>query len=244
LTATQYQVKKILLLLLACLSGCFATLQANPILRKADSLFANDKLSAAASLYEQAFSAHKITSKANLLKMAFLEENRGNAVRAMYYLNQFYLLQPEAAIKTKIEDMATQNKLQGYSIDEADYGYFLYRTYGPWVENLFLALGVLVFSILIFRKAKGISLGYSPIFTLLFLAAAVYFFNVTLPYKRAIVAQDGLFLMSGPSSGSSVEGILSKGHRLEWIDQKDVWFEVRWNEKKGWVKKSGLLFFL
>jgi uncharacterized protein YgiM (DUF1202 family) len=39
-------------------------------------------------------------------------------------------------------------------------------------------------------------------------------------------------------------GTLEKGHRVEWIGENDVWYEIKWNEKKGWVKKSGLLFFL
>lgn len=234
-------MKKLFILLLLPLASSFA---GSPELRKADSLFAAQKFSDAASLYQQAFFRDRTTSKAVLLKLAFLEENRGNPVMAIFFLNQFYLLQPEASVKTKMEELSSQNKLQGYSIDEADYGYFLYRSYAPWLEYIFFALGALVFALLLYRKFRGISLGYTPVFTLLFLACATYFVNVTLPYKRAIVNQDNLFLMSGPSSGSSVVGLLSRGHRLEWIGQQDIWYEVRWNEKRGWVKKSGLLFFL
>jgi SH3-like domain-containing protein len=50
--------------------------------------------------------------------------------------------------------------------------------------------------------------------------------------------------MTDPSAGSSVVAVLEKGHRVEWMGEQDVWLEIRWNEKTGWVKKSSLLFFL
>ena len=215
-----------------------------PGTQKADSLFANQRFSEARDLYAAAFEQGKKTSKANLLKLAFLEEGRDNFLAAIYYLHQFYLLQPEAEVKQKIEDLATQQKFQGYSIDEADYGYFLYRTYVPLIENALLVIAVLVFIWLLVRKIRGVSLGYSPVFTLLFLAAAAYFNNFSLPYKRAILNGEKTLLMSAPSSGSKVEAVLDRGHRIEWITEKDVWLEIKWNEKKGWVKKSTLLFFL
>lgn len=215
-----------------------------PEMKKADSLFVNQRFTEARELYTQAFLGQKKTSKANLLKLAFLEEGRDNALAAIYYLHQFYLLQPEAEVKHKIEDLATQQKLQGYSIDEADYGYFLYRTYVPLIENALLVMAAIVFIWLLVRKFRGVSLGYSPVFTLLFLAAAAYFNNFSLPYKRAILNGEKTLLMSAPSSGAKVEAVLDRGHRIEWISEKDVWLEIKWNEKKGWVKKSTLLFFL
>jgi hypothetical protein len=196
------------------------------------------------ALYSQAFNVQKRTSKSDLLKLAFMEEGRDNDVLAIYYLQQFYLFQPEKDVKIKIEEMASQNKFQGYSVDEADYAYFLYRTYSPLVEKGLLAISVGLFLFLIYRKIGGVSLGYSPVFTLLMLAVTAYFFNFSLPYKRAIIAKEKVFLMSGPSSGSSLLGVLDKGHRVEWVGEEDIWYEIKWNEKKGWVKKTGLLFFL
>lgn len=214
-----------------------------PGTQKADSLFANQRFSEARDLYAAAFEQGKKTSKANLLKLAFLEEGRDNALAAIYYLHQFYLLQPEAEVKHKIEDLATQQKLQGYSIDEADYAYFLYRTYVPLIENLLMVACILVFGWLLVRKIRGVSLGYSPVFTLLFLAITAYFTNFSLPYKRAILQGEKTLLMSAPSSGAKVEAVLDRGHRVEWLSERDVWLEIKWNEKKGWVKKSTLLFF-
>jgi hypothetical protein len=183
-------------------------------------------------------------SKADLLKLAFMEEARGNPLEAIFYLHQFYLLQPEKDVKLKIEEMADQNKFQGYSVDEADYAYFLYRTYSPYVEKFFQIMALVVFLLVVYRKIRGISLGYSPIFTLLFLMAAAYFTNFSLPYKRAILSGEKTLLMTDPSAGSSVVAVLEKGHRVEWMGEQDVWLEIRWNEKTGWVKKSSLLFFL
>jgi len=220
--------------------GAFAS---GDVLKKADSLFNAQRFSESRELYATAFTEQKKTSKSDLLKMAFMEEGRDNDMLAIYYLHQFYLFQPEKDVKIKIEEMAKQNKFQGYSIDEADYAYFLYRTYGPLVEKSLFAMAVVLFLFLIYRKIKGVSLGYSPVFTLIFLMAAAYLFNFSLPYRRAIVAEEKMFLMSGPSSGSSLVAVLDKGHRVEWKDENDIWYEIRWNEKTGWVKKTGLLFF-
>jgi len=216
----------------------------DPTLQKADSLFNSQRFSEAGELYLNALDQAKKTSKSTLLKLAFIEEGRDNDVQAIFYLHQFYLLQPEKQVKIKIEELANKNKFQGYSIDEADYGYFLYRTYGPLVEKVLLAVAIGLFLFLIYRRLKGNSLGYTPVFTLIFLLVSAYFFNFSLPYKRAIVFGEKNLLMSAPSSGSSLLGTLEKGHRVEWIGENDVWYEIKWNEKKGWVKKSGLLFFL
>ncbi|HOY95516.1 MAG TPA: SH3 domain-containing protein [Catalimonadaceae bacterium] len=230
--------------LIAFLLGYAPSFVASPLLKKADSLFAAQRFSESRELYSESFNVQKKTSKSDLLKLAFMEEGRDNAVLAIYYLHQFYLFQPENDVKIKIEEMANQNKFQGYSIDEADYAYFLYRTYGPLVEKSLFGMAIALFLFLAYRKIKGVSLGYSPVFTLLFLAASAYFFNFSLPYKRAIVSDEKIFMMSGPSAGSSVVAMLDKGHRLEWTGEEDIWYEVKWNEKKGWVKKTGLLFFL
>ncbi len=140
--------------------------------------------------------------------------------------------------------MANQNKFLGYSVDEADYAYFLYRSYRKWGQGLLLFMAFFMFCVLIFRKIKKASLGYSPVFTFIFLIASAYFYNFRLPYKRAILAEERIFLMSGPSGGASVVDVLGKGHRIEWIGENDIWCEIKWNDKKGWVKKSQLLFFL
>ena len=217
---------------------------AQNLIKKADTLFDNQRFSDSRELYERSFFEQKKTTPASLLKLAFIEESMDNYVMSIFYLHQYYLFNPLKKVKSKIEEIANQKKLYGYSIDEADYAFFLYRSYATYVESGLLFLSVFMFLFLLNRKRKKISLGYSPIFTILFLLAAAYFYNFKLPYKRAILIEDRVFLMSGPSSGSSVLDVLNKGHRLEWIGENDIWYEVKWNEKKGWLKKSDLLFFL
>lgn len=213
-------------------------------LAKADSLFANQRFSDARTLYSTAFFEEKKTSQSALLKLAFLEEGLQNPVLTLFFLHQYYLFNPDSRLKNRIEDLASQNKFSGFSIDEADYGYFLYRVYGRWFELSLFGISVLIFLFLVYRKFRKVSLGYNPVFVILFLLPAAYLLNFHLPYKRAILKSDKIFLMSGPSSGASVVDVLSKGHRVEWIGSTDIWFEIKWNEKKGWVKKSDLLFFM
>ena len=215
----------------------------NP-LGKADSLFAGQRFSDSKDLYLKAFFERKITTPSSLLKLAFIEESIDDYVMSIYFLHQYYLFRPGKKVKTKIEEMATQKKLSGYSIDEADYAYYLYRAYSSYIQAGFLILASILFLFLLNRKRKGLSLGYSPVFTIFFLLVSAYLYNYQLPYKRAILLADKAFLMSGPAAGSSVVDVLSKGHRLDWVGENDIWFEVKWNEKKGWLKKSELLFFL
>jgi tetratricopeptide (TPR) repeat protein len=219
-------------------------IQAQSLLDKADSSFAKNRFSEAKALYEASFFENRTTNPAALLKLAFIETSMDNFLKAIFFLHQFYLFNPDPLVKNKIEEMANQNKLLGYAIDEADYAYFLYRSYRKWGQGFLLAMATLLFMVLVYRKIKKVSLGYSPIFTLLFVLAAAYFYNFKLPYKRAILAEEHIFLMSGPSGGASVVSVLGKGHRVEWIGESDIWFEIKWNDKKGWVKKSQLLFFL
>ena len=61
------------------------------LLRKADTLFAAQRFSAAADLYKQSLDQEKKTSKSDLLKLAFIEEGRDDDVMSIYYLHQFYL---------------------------------------------------------------------------------------------------------------------------------------------------------
>lgn len=214
------------------------------LLRKGDSLFAAQRFSDARKAYETAFFQQRTTSPADLLKLSFIEEGLDDKVMAIYFLHQFYLFRPNGAVKSKIEDLANQSKLSGFSMDEADYAYFLYRVYGPYAEAGLLSLAIFMFCIVIARGLKRKSLGYSPVFTFIFLLAAGYLYNFPIPYKRAILAENKIFLMSGPSSGSSVLDVIDRGHRVEWISTEDIWYEVKWNSRKGWVKKSDLLFFM
>ena len=229
---------------LLVLSLSIAKVQGQNLISKGDSLFAAQRFSESKLYYEKAYFSQKKTTAAALLKLSFIEGSMDNYVMSIFYLHQYYLFNPSRKVKAKIEEMANQKKLNGYSIDEADYAFFLYRAYSSYVEGGFLLIGFLLFLFLLNRKRKNISLGYTPIFTLIFLLIGAYFYNFRVPYKRAILAKDKVFLMSGPSAGSSVLDVLAQGHRLEWTGESDIWFEVKWNEKKGWIKKTELLFFL
>lgn len=213
-------------------------------LSKADSLFANQRFSDAKLIYSKAFFEENKTSQSALLKLAFMEEGLQNPVSTLFFLHQYYLFNPDSRLKNRIEDLASQNKFSGFSIDEADYAYFLYRVYGRQFELGLFGISVLIFLFLVYRKIKKVSLGYNPVFVILFLLPSAYLFNFHLPYKRAILSGDKIFLMSGPSSGASVVDVLGMGHRVEWVGSTDIWYEIKWNEKKGWVKKSDLLFFM
>ncbi len=47
--------------------------------------------------------------------------------------------------------------------------------------------------------------------------------------------------MYNPSSGSDVHSIINKGEKLEIIGQKDVWYEIKIDNKKRYIRKKNLL---
>ena len=62
--------------------------------------------------------------------------------------------------------------------------------------------------------------------------------NFNLIPERAIVAQPNAYLMSGPSSGASVVGVIGEGHSLSVSGHKDVWLRVQWKDQEVYVRES------
>lgn len=236
-------IKKQFVSIAVSLLGYAPSFVASPLLKKADSLFAAQRFSESRELYSESFNVQKKTSKSDLLKLAFMEEGRDNAVLAIYYLHQFYLFQPEKrCLNRKSRRWPTRNKFQGYSIMKLTTPTSFTAPMDHWSRKVYSEWPLPCSSFLPTGKSKGYRWGFS-VFTLLFLAASAYFFNFSLPYKRAIVVSDEkIFMMSGPSAGSSVVAMLDKGHRLEWTGEEDIWYEVKWNEKKAGSKKPDCSF--
>jgi uncharacterized protein YgiM (DUF1202 family) len=66
--------------------------------------------------------------------------------------------------------------------------------------------------------------------------------HLNFPFAvTAIVGQPDTYMMSGPSSGASLEGKIGPGHRVVVLGKKDVWTKVLWNGKEVYIKESNLL---
>lgn len=58
--------------------------------------------------------------------------------------------------------------------------------------------------------------------------------------KLAIVTASDTYLMKGPSAGADVVEVVSKGHRVEVLGQKDVWVKILWNGHEAFIKSFNL----
>ena len=59
--------------------------------------------------------------------------------------------------------------------------------------------------------------------------------------SKGIVSNNNTFIMYNPSSGSDVYDIINKGEKLDITGQTEVWYEIKINNKKRYIRKKNLL---
>jgi tetratricopeptide (TPR) repeat protein len=207
--------------------------------QKSDSLFSEKKYSEAAILYEELLDKHAINRSNAYLKLAYINETSGDFSKAIYFLSQYYQLNPNENIFEKISKMAEENSFSGYGRSDLNFLLFLYERYFVWVAiSLFLLLGY-GFYIFILKKMKNenTSIGNKIGFVMLIIGT-LFILNLTLFYKQGIVKNEQIILRSSPSAGSEVTSQLLQGSRVNIIGGKDIWLRLLINGKIQFAKKS------
>jgi hypothetical protein len=211
-------------------------------LQLADSLFKQKKYTQSFDLYRQIQLEDQKASGAMLLKMAFIKEGLGDYTNALYFLNLYYLKTYNKRVLKKMENLAEQNKLSGYNYDDAEFFLNLYHQYQLQIDLFFLSLILLFFAYLMFqrRQNKAVPLVQHLVFIAL-LIAVFSLNNFARERTKAIVVNSNIYLMKGPSPGSDVVDVVSKGHRVEILDRDDVWVKVSWNDEDAYIKAFNLV---
>ncbi len=212
----------------------------NRIVEKADSLFASKQYTQSLELYKQVLD-QKTYSESVLLKMAYIQEGLGQISESLYYLNLYYLASNDKSALKKMEDVASANRLQGYQVSQArQVNYFLRSNYDV-ITKILLGFFVLLFGILIFQKRRQKK--PMAIAVMLLLALTVFFIHINFSQKTnmGIVHNNGTYLMSGPSAGSSVVDIIEEGHLLDLLGKDDVWIHVKWRNQDAYIKEDKIL---
>ena len=211
-------------------------------LLRADSLFQNKKYTESFEIYEQIFNNENKATPQMLLKMAFIKEGLGDHSQALVYLNKYYLNTSDRMARSKMQEIADENDLIGY--DRSDTTFFIgliNRHFAVFVGALLVLAGLLM-AIVIFRKVKkqGNVLPYAigSIITLISLAAIL---NLELAKKQVIISDNHAYIMSGPSSGSDLIDVVKKGHRVDLIDENDIWIKIDWQGQEAYIRKSKVL---
>ena len=210
-------------------------------LQLADSLFSQEKYTESLELYDQLLAEEQVYTPGMLIKMAFIREGLGDYSEALYLLNLFYSKTSDKRALRKMEELAKQHQLEGYQFNDIEFFRTIYKRYHLQVIGCLTALSLLVFSFILYQKRKG---NYRPVasgvFFVLILAILFALINFGQGRDRAIILTDQAYLRTGPSSGANVAEIVKKGHRVEIVDQKDVWVLINWNNRPLYIRESHL----
>lgn len=205
-------------------------------LTQADSLFS-------ARQYTQAFERYAALhhagqwSPAMFLKMAFIQEGLGHLGNSLYYLNLYEHTAHDPQAAEKMRELAEKHRLEGYEPDPYEGLRAPLREFYLPLAGLLAALGLLLLALITRRAYRNLSPSPALAFLLVLCLAALYTHTrFSRESARAIVTHANAYLMSGPSGGASVVGIIGEGHQLRVKDQQDAWLKVRWQERDVFVR--------
>ncbi|WKN42095.1 SH3 domain-containing protein [Tunicatimonas pelagia] len=238
--------KFILTSLLVCLNIVgtqivWADAPIDPLITEADSLYKLRQYTESFRLYEQLFYEKQQASPAMLLKMAFIQESLDEYSEALYYLNEYYQATSDELAIEKMRELSTEHQLRGYEYTDYDLFYNLLRKYRYFIIFGIIAILLVSLAYTAFRKSEhqsrfnGLRLGMLVAIGLLF-----YVTNYSVGPSLAIIMNDYVPIMNGPSSGADVVYITEKGHRVQVEGEDDVWAKIEWNGETAYIRQSNL----
>ena len=208
---------------------------------EADSLFKERRYTQSLEIYESIYTDNQRATPAMLLKMAYSQEAMGNLSNALVYLHDYYRITSDKAVLKKMSDLAQVNGLEGY--DSNDFQRFVktIQDYKPIIIAVLLALYLLILS-MIFRKIRkhqekspGLAVGF-----VLVLALTVFVVNFSGQAEKGIITATNSYVMSGPSAAAELIEVIGEGHKVEILDKKDIWYQIKWKENTAFVRETNL----
>jgi hypothetical protein len=210
------------------------------VLQRADSLYEVKRYTESLHLYEELY-ANGLSSKAMLLKMAFIHEGLENKSEALFFLNRYFFESKDKLALQKIDEIADRYSLSGYNSRESDLLYGFYHRNFDFIQYVLASLMILIIVLGFYHKMKK-QLNRSlllimMLFTSLLLVAHT---NVGSRWKLGITQNDATVLMKGPSAASGVYSVVPAGTRFNIVNQKDNWLVVKTEKGKAYVRESAL----
>jgi tetratricopeptide (TPR) repeat protein len=206
---------------------------------KADSLFNEKKYSEATILYEDLLEKHSINRSNAYLKLAYMNEISGNFSKAIYFLSEYYQLNPTEKTFEKISKMAEENSFNGYSRSDLNFILFLYERFYIWIAvSLFLVVAY-GFYIFVIKKMKSESTTLANKLSYFILTIGVIvFINLGFFYRQGIVKNEQIIIRDSPSAGAKISSHLQQGSRVNILGERDIWLRLVLNGKIQYGKKS------
>jgi hypothetical protein len=210
-------------------------------LKMADSLYVKKQYTQSLELYRQIFDQHSY-SPAMLLKMAYIEEGLGQNPMALYYINLYYEITHDQTALHKMDDMATKYNLTGYALTQADHTRAFINENKTAITTALSAVCLVLLSLMIYTlKRKKIRPYVSFSFFILSVIILFSFVNFNFAPLNGITKNAPAYLMSGPSPGAKVIGIINEGNRLPIQGRHDVWVKVKWHDGYAYLKENQVL---
>jgi len=209
-------------------------------LHRADSLFEVKRYTESLQLFESLY-AKGLSSKAMLLKMAYIYEGLENKSESLFYLNSYFLRSKDKLALQKMEEIASKNSLAGYDTMETDILYALYqRNFLPLL--LILASFILLVLAFAFYQKQSKQLNKSLLIILMLIPSMLLALhvNIGVKWKKAVVMQDATVLMKGPSAAAGVLNVVPAGTRFDVVNKTDSWLVVKTPKGRAFVKESAL----
>lgn len=236
----QKAISKILTLILFLLVTQLNAQTSEGLIQTADSLFTAKQYTQSLELYKEVLKKHEY-SESMLLKMAFIQEGLGQISESLYYLNLYNKVSDDELALLKMEELAKNHRLQGYSASQSWQISLLFKKYYGIILKVLMSIVVLLFTILIYLKRKKMNPMPVAISLSVFLALLFFHVNFSQNTNSGIVHYNSTYLMSGPSAGSSVVEIIDEGHLIDILDRKDVWVHTKWMNQDVYIKEDQIL---
>ena len=223
-------------------SAAFGNTEEN-LLSTADSLYQKKKFAEAKELYFKLYQ-QGYSSPASLLKMAFGYEGLGQTSHALFFLSAYYNVTEDEKAYDKILTLANARSLGGFERTDFD-------RITTWLQNrmrsimpLIAASGLACLALMAFCLKRNWHGGKIIAGIIAFFSTALFFWmvNFSEPTQKAVVARAAYF-MTGPSAGANFIELVNEGNQVSIEGGQDVWAQVRWKEKEGFIKKTDLLFY-
>ncbi|MCC5943812.1 MAG: hypothetical protein JJT94_02670 [Bernardetiaceae bacterium] len=210
------------------------------LMHRADSLFNQELYIEAGRLYEEIYLNARMYSPKMFLHLAYIKEASTNYPQALYYLSLYYKTSPDVKVLEKIEKIAKAQKIEGYAYTDAAYFDTLLRRYHHYLWAVPFSLALIWLFVMFFKRRLSVR---KVIAFTAFLLLFGFFYNWRSTPKDYIILHEApATLMHAPSAASQVETQLHKaGHRLELLGQTDIWYKVRWQDKKLYIRKHNAL---
>jgi hypothetical protein len=208
----------------------------------ADSLFQQKQYTQALLQFENVYNSTRFIAPQALLKMAFSAEATQDYVKALYYLNLYYLLDPEMHLLQQMENLANQYRLHGYEYSDWKIIQGFYQRYFNLILLVITILGltVVAYWITLNLQHKKVLVRHKIAFFALGVCIALAV-NLYKSEQFAIINQDHTYLMDAPSAGANLLKVVEKGHRITVLATQDIWYKIYWNNQIAYIRKDRVL---